>query len=173
MRKSLSKNFGKKNPHKKRSVDRKSLDKRSPDKGRKSTTAEQGEDGEHKPKKRGRKSAGQIVPDDEMEGDHEPRAAKKAKKNQITKPSRTETPEEVQKVVGDMSRFMHLLDWEGLVSSVDTVERGSDDFLNVYFTLNTGEAVVETSEECNKRFPQTMLRFYETNLRWRTVDEDH
>lgn len=69
-----------------------------------------------------------------MEVDHEPRA-KKAKKNYATKPSGTETPEEVQKIVGNMSRFMHLTDWEGLVSSVDTVERGQDDFLNVYFTL--------------------------------------
>jgi len=71
-----------------------------------------------------------------MEVDHEPRA-KKPRKNQPTKPSGTETPEEVQKVVGNMSRFMHLADWEGLVSSVDTVERGPgpDDFLNVYFTL--------------------------------------
>ncbi len=116
-------------------MDRKSLDKRSPDKGRKSAAAEQGEDGERKPKKRGRKSAAQKVLEDEMEIDQESRAAKKAKRNTITEISRTETPEEAQKVVGNMSRFMHLSDWEGLVSSVDTVERGPDNFLNVYFTL--------------------------------------
>ena len=133
--KDLVEEFWKKNPQKKRTVDRKSLDKRSPDKGRKSAAAEQGEDGERKPKKRGRKSAAQKVLEDEMEIDQESRAAKKAKRNTITEISRTETPEEAQKVVGNMSRFMHLSDWEGLVSSVDTVERGPDNFLNVYFTL--------------------------------------
>jgi len=103
-----------------------------------------------------------------MEVDQPQPQAKKPRRSQ-TKKSQTEISEE--HIVGSMATFMHLDDWEGLVSSVDTVERESDNSLSVYFTLNSGEFVVESSIVCNKRFPQTLLRFYESNLKWRTVEE--
>ncbi len=129
--------FWKKNPHKKRSVDRKSLDKKSPDKGRKSIVANDSSDAmEVKPKKRGRKSAAHKTnSDDEMSVDQpEPRATKKAKKK-ATQSETSEAPEKEEKIIGDMKNYMHLTSWEGVVSSVDTVERSDEDNLTVYFTL--------------------------------------
>jgi len=132
--------FWKKNPQKKRSVDRKSLDKRSPDKGRKSIVADDSSDAvEAKPKKRGRKSAARKTnSDDEMSVNQpEPRATKRAKRNQsIRAQSETsEGPEKEDKIIGNMKNYMHLTSWEGVVSSVDTVERSDVDNLTVYFTL--------------------------------------
>jgi len=87
---------------------------------------------EIKPRKRGRKSqADAAKSDSEMEVDQPQPQAKKPRKSQAKK-SQTETPEAI---VGKMTNFMHLDDWEALVSSVDTVERDSNNSLTVYFTL--------------------------------------
>jgi hypothetical protein len=133
--------FWKKNPQKKRSVDRKSLGKRSPDKGRKSIVADDSSDAvEVKAKKRGRKSAARKTnSDDEMSVDQPAlRATKRAKKNQNVKATQSETsegPDKEDKIIGNMKNYMHLTSWEGVVSSVDTVERSDVDNLTVYFTL--------------------------------------
>jgi chromobox protein 5 len=110
---------------------RKSTDKKPVDKGRKSVAAGDTSDvAEVRPKKRGRKSQVQLArSDSEMDVDQPQRQPKKPRKSQ----PQTETPEEV--IVGNMSPFTHLDDWEPLIASVDTVERESDNSLMVYFTL--------------------------------------
>ena len=35
----------------------------------------------------------------------------------------------------DLDKYMDIADWEDLVASIDTVERGSDDTLIVYVTM--------------------------------------
>jgi len=112
---------------------RKSTDRKSLDKGRKSMTRDGSpEITEIKHKKRGRKSqADATKSDSEMEVDQPQPQAKKPRRSQAKK-SQTETPEAI---VGKMTNFMHMEDWEALVSSVDTVERDSDNSLTVYFTL--------------------------------------
>ena len=88
---------------------------------------------EVRPKKRGRKPlADTTKSDSEMEVDQPQPQAKKPRRSQ-TKKSQIEMPE--ANTVKNMNDYMHLDDWEGLVSSVDTVERESDDTLTVYFTL--------------------------------------
>jgi hypothetical protein len=88
---------------------------------------------EVRPKKRGRKPLVDMTKSDsEMEVDQPQPQAKKPRRSQA-KNSQTETPE--ANIVGNMSTYMQLDDWEGLVSSVDTVERESDNSLTVYFTL--------------------------------------
>jgi chromobox protein 5 len=95
-------------------------------------TVDNGPD-EIRPKKRGRKPlVDTSKSDSEMEVDQPQPQAKKPRRSQ-TKKSQTEISEE--HIVGSMATFMHLDDWEGLVSSVDTVERESDNSLSVYFTL--------------------------------------
>lgn len=61
--------------------------------------------------------------------------------------------------------------WEDVVKNVTTVEQ-HDEQLMIFFELNDGHYVREPSEQCRKRFPQKLLDFYETHLRWRTTDGD-
>ncbi|RDB15795.1 Chromatin-associated protein swi6 [Hypsizygus marmoreus] len=163
----LIEEYWRKNPKKAR----KSLDAKTPKRPRKSVAAE--DVTESAAKKRGRKS--QVAAESAVEDDADAtsnRAAKKARKSAAPK----QQPEEVTNVVdeditfGDMSQYMNVADWEGLVKSVDTIERGADDLL-VYFTLTTDERVRENTDLCYKRFPQKMLKFYEGNLRWKTAAE--
>lgn len=132
------------NPGKKKgAVPRKSVEKKSsPKKARKSAAPDDTSDAETvSTKKRGRKSAAakKADSDEEMEVDEvaETRAPKKARKVQASKPKpREKTPEEEGKIIGNMQDYMHMKSWEGLVKSVDTVERESEDGqLVVYFTL--------------------------------------
>lgn len=136
--------YWKQNPGKKKgAVPRKSTEKRSsPKKSRKSAAPEDTSDAETvSTKKRGRKSAAakKVDSDVEMDVDEvvETRAPKKARKSQASKPKPIEkTPEEEGKIIGNMHDYMHMKNWEGLVRSVDTVERESEDGqLVVYFTL--------------------------------------
>ncbi|KJA25706.1 hypothetical protein HYPSUDRAFT_37143 [Hypholoma sublateritium FD-334 SS-4] len=168
------------NPGKRKgAAPRKSVEKKSsPKKARKSAAPDDTSDAETvSTKKRGRKSAAakKLDSDEEMEVDEvaETRAPKKARKSQASKPKpREKTPEEEGKIIGNMHDYMHMKIWEGLVKSVDTVERESEDGqLVVYFTLTTGEAVKEESTICKERFPRKLLDFYESNLRWRSVEE--
>jgi len=76
-----------------------------------------------------------------------------------------------ERVVQNMDRYMDKLNWESLVKQVDTVERVGDSLM-VFFSLQTGEAVRESTKICKERFPQKLLQFYEDNLRWRQVDQD-
>jgi chromobox protein 5 len=80
-----------------------------------------------------------VESDDEMDVDGDARAPKKQRKasTQISKATKrkTATPEPEEKTIGTMESYMHMTGWDGLVKSVDTVERGEDDVLAVYFTL--------------------------------------
>lgn len=88
---------------------------------------------EVRPKKRGRKSIAQTTKSDsDMEVDAPQPQPKKPRKSQAKKPQEEGPPEQI---LGDMSSFMHLASWEGLIETVDTVERESDNSLTVYFTL--------------------------------------
>lgn len=110
---------------------RKSLDKKTTEKGRKSTAAgDSSEVAEVRPKKRSRKPASHES-DSGIQVD-QPQPAKKQRKNQSSKKSKKKVSDDP---VGNMSKFMHMDDWEGLVSSVDTVERQPDETLWVFFTL--------------------------------------
>jgi len=166
-----------KNP-KKKAASRKSLEKKSPKKPRKSAAAEDSSDAGHiSTKKRGRKPSNKTAKEsgDEMDVDDEARAPKKPRKSstQTSKAvkMKTATPEPEEKTIGTMEPYMHMNSWDGLVKSVDTVERGADDVLVVYFTLQSEEAVVAPSKLCNQRFPEKMLEFYESNLRWRSIED--
>jgi len=168
--------FWRKNPQKKKVAvaGRKSVDKKSPKKPRKSTATDDTSDaGEISTKKRGRKSSSHKVGSgDEMDVDEE-KPAKKAKKDSA-QPSKTNakkvnttSPEEDEVHLGTMKKYMSMASWEGLIKTIDTVERSDDDELKIFFTLNNGERVMETSAICKQRFPQKLLEFYEANLKWR------
>ncbi|KAF9460554.1 hypothetical protein BDZ94DRAFT_1169461 [Collybia nuda] len=148
---------------------RKSVDAKTPKSGRKSTVPEDGSDRETSlPKKRGRKSHVKADSDAENGNDvEETRATKKSRKN--TKES--ETPATEVSDIGDMKQYMSVTSWEKLIASVDTIEREEDGSLTVYFALKTGERVKEKSTICRQRFPQRLLDFFESNLRWRVADE--
>jgi len=68
-----------------------------------------------------------------------------------------------------MKKYRDRKSWESLVQRVDTIER-FEGHLNVFFTLTNGDKVVETSQECAKHFPQKLIQFYESNLRWRETE---
>jgi len=166
--------FWKKNPSRKRAA-AKPKPKTSPQKPRKSAARDNSSDiGSTSMKKRGRKSVGKVDSDDGMDVDEvvEARPPKKAKKNVANaKANRSESPDMEERVVQNMDRYMDKLNWESLVKQVDTVERVGDSLM-VFFSLQTGEAVRESTKICKERFPQKLLQFYEDNLRWRQVDQD-
>lgn len=56
--------------------------------------------------------------------------------------------------------------WENQVQSIDTIERIQEE-LTVFFTLKNGKKVNAKSDVCAKHFPQKLIKFYESNLRWR------
>ncbi|EGN95097.1 hypothetical protein SERLA73DRAFT_77108 [Serpula lacrymans var. lacrymans S7.3] len=92
---------------------------------------------------------------------------KKAKKETVT----GEDADDM--VLGNMGKYMQAPNWEHLIETVDTIERDDEsNELYVYFTLKKGgERIRETSKLCGERFPQKLLRFYESNLRWKAGDD--
>lgn len=77
--------------------------------------------------------------------------------------------------LGTMQSFMHLRSWEHLVQSIQTVEGAKDHTLRVYFVIKDNgveRRVVEDSSVCDAKFPQKMLRFYQSHLRWRETDPE-
>ncbi|KAI6149173.1 hypothetical protein BKA82DRAFT_3976949 [Pisolithus tinctorius] len=104
--------------------------------------------------------------------DEEPRAKKKARKSEGTSRKAAEKPESVEEEpIGNMKKHMQVSSWEHLVESVDTVERNSDGDLFVYFTLYASNFLVrENSRVCAEKFPQKLIKFYESNLRWKIED---
>jgi len=44
-------------------------------------------------------------------------------------------PDPEEKTIGTMESYMNMTRWDGLVKSIDTVEREADGGLIVYFTL--------------------------------------
>ena len=133
--------FWAKNP-KKKAASRKSLGEKSPKKPRKSAAAEDSSDAGHtSTKKRGRKSLTKkaVESGDEMDVDGEARAPKKPRKasTQTSKATKRKTvmPDPEEKTIGTMESYMNMTRWDGLVKSIDTVEREADGGLIVYFTL--------------------------------------
>ncbi|KAG6898303.1 hypothetical protein C0992_011894 [Termitomyces sp. T32_za158] len=124
----LIEEFWKKHPKKAR----KSLDAaKTPKKPRKSAASEDvDESTSTATKKRGRKSQGAA------ESISEDRTIKKAKKNGAnTDVDKESHPLEGEVIVGDMSAYMSVQNWENLVDTIDTIERAPDGSLRVYFTL--------------------------------------
>jgi len=126
-------------------------------------------------KKRGRTK----VKDDsdvEAESDGGKAKVKRAKKSTSgTKTTKSSSSMDVDGVdaddIGQMENYMELESWEKLIKSVDTVEKGDDGHLYVYFTLKTdGERHRQRSDVCKQRFPLQLINFYEGHLRWKQVD---
>jgi len=70
-----------------------------------------------------------------------------------------------------LKAFANLKSWEDKVESVTTVERVGDDLM-VYFLTTTGDCVRESSTLCAQKFPQKLIKFYESHLRWRIAGTD-
>ncbi|KAF5316084.1 hypothetical protein D9619_006581 [Psilocybe cf. subviscida] len=173
----LVKEYWDKHPLKKKVAPRKSIEKKSPPKkassSRKSQTVEEVSDSESATaKKRPRKSTTTKGADDmDVDSVSAPRPAKKSR-SVAARAAAADASDGEEKKIGTMKDYMHIVDWATIVKTIDTVEREGD-LLMIYFTLNSGEAVRETSEICKKKFPQKLLDFYESNLRWKAaVDEE-
>jgi len=124
-------------------------------------------------KKRARSKAKKDGSDVEEDSDRgRPKTAKKSRKSTGAKSSSSAMVMDVDNDIGDMEKYMHHESWEKLIKSVDTVEKGSDDKLYVFFTLKTdNERHRQPSEVCKQRFPLHLIQFYEGHLRWKMVDE--
>ncbi|KAF5384578.1 hypothetical protein D9757_007509 [Collybiopsis confluens] len=146
-------------------------------KGRKSIATESPEP----PAKKRRKS---TAKDDE---DEEKAVSVKRKKTATKKKAESMEPESEDNAVADsskqddlvhgesfMQRFMKQPSWEKLVSRVDTVEKSSShDQLIVYFRLKKdGKRIRLPSKICKEKFPQALLNFYESNLKWKETEVD-
>jgi len=127
-------------------------------------------------KKRARSQKSQKEASDDEE-EETTRAVKKPRKsNGTTKKAKKEAApgeDADEMILGNMGKYMQVQSWENLIETVDTIERDEEsDELYVYFTLKKGgERIRETSKLCGERFPQKLLRFYESNLRWKTGDD--
>ncbi|KAF8199087.1 hypothetical protein BJ912DRAFT_950854 [Pholiota molesta] len=150
--------------------------KKSPKKARKSAGEETSDADASATRKRARKSSTKKSGNDEEDMDVDEAPPKKARKSSTqvskVKARAPETPEVDEPVIGNMNDYMHMNNWEPLVKTVDTIERRQDGVLFAYFTLTTHEAVMEKLYICKQRFPQKLLDFYESNLRWRTIEEE-
>ncbi|ORX38262.1 hypothetical protein BD324DRAFT_345905 [Kockovaella imperatae] len=69
--------------------------------------------------------------------------------------------------VDSMNKYEDVRDWEDLVASVDTIERGREDVLMIYLTMTGGEKVAQPADVVYRRCPQKVLKFYEAHLKWR------
>ncbi|KIJ55630.1 hypothetical protein M422DRAFT_24202 [Sphaerobolus stellatus SS14] len=119
--------------------------------------------------------------DEEQEQEVEKPRAKKAKTaSQVTKPksrARSESTEadamEVDNGTADYvqppKELLKTKNWEGQIKSIDTIEKVEGN-LTVFFTLKNGSKILEKSQICAKYFPQKLISFYESNLRWRETE---
>ncbi|KAH7924158.1 hypothetical protein BV22DRAFT_1013884 [Leucogyrophana mollusca] len=75
--------------------------------------------------------------------------------------------------IGSMEKHMSIPSWENIVDKIDTIERGEDGQLYVFFRCkkNSDERMRERSSLCAEKFPQKMIKFYESNLRWKLDHE--
>ncbi|KAF9244140.1 hypothetical protein BU15DRAFT_42196 [Melanogaster broomeanus] len=105
------------------------------------------------------------------EDEEDQRAKKKARKSNGTgRPSKQQESDD-DDILGNMRKHMNVASWENLVQSIDTVERTNDGELIVYFTLkNEKKRMRENSRLCAQKFPQKLITFYESNLRWKIDD---
>lgn len=144
--------------------------KKAPAKPRKSTERSQ------EPKKRGRISTKSKVVSEEDELEQSPvqRTAKKQKR--VSAPGKKKEPEpegddlEAGQFVS-MEKYMHLDAWDSLITKIETIERDEDGKLCLYGLLTTGEHFKLPSTVANIKFPQKVIKFYEDNLRWKSMDD--
>lgn len=121
--------------HSKDKKSRKSLDK--PKSGRKSVARDaSAEVSTSGAKKRGRKVKDGSDDVEVESGGGKSRVMKRARKNTGDMISASMDVDVANlDDVGEMENYMELESWEKLIKSVDTVEKGDDDQLYVYFTL--------------------------------------
>ncbi|KXN87674.1 Chromatin-associated protein swi6 [Leucoagaricus sp. SymC.cos] len=141
---------------------RKSTEAKAPKRARKSTAVEEESESDSVAKKRGRKSTVRDYSDEDDESAKNKKGKKGSAKGKVQAESQR---------LQDMAKYMDKDDWEDLVDTVDTVERTEEDLV-VYFTLKSGENIREKGDLCRKRFPQKLLRFYESNLKWRVAETE-
>ncbi|PCH44429.1 hypothetical protein WOLCODRAFT_139005 [Wolfiporia cocos MD-104 SS10] len=127
-----------------------------------------------RPKKRGRPS--RSIKKAEEQDEEQEQLVRESKKIKTTKSklSKSNDMDDSDVELIDMkTKYAGAATWEHLVDHIDTVERGDDDELYVYFTLRKNKArAKETTTVCKDKMPRKLLDFYEKNLRWRTVEED-
>ncbi|KAG2743738.1 hypothetical protein P692DRAFT_20810390 [Suillus brevipes Sb2] len=126
-------------------------------------------------KKRGRPKKGdqdgQSEEQDASSDDDEARAKKKPRKSQgasAKKVTKQLAEDEEEVTFGSMKKHMTIASWENLVETIDTIERGDEGDLYVYFKIKHSDVRMrEVSRLCAQKFPQKLIKFYESNLRWR------
>jgi len=128
------------------------------------------------PKKRGRASTKSKVESDDEEPERSPvqPTTKKQKKEKAPAPAKkTESKEEQEYDIEfvTMEKYMDLDAWDTLIGKVETIERDDDQNLYVYGVLTTGDQFRLPSSTANIKFPQKIIKFYEDNLRWKSMDE--
>ncbi|KAG1738898.1 uncharacterized protein EDB91DRAFT_1137250 [Suillus paluster] len=159
---------------------RKSTDPAKTKSGRKSIAAEEPREPTPPAKKRSRpKKAEQEQSEKEQEASSDAddaRAKKKPRKSQgaSAKKVNIQLAEDEEMVsFGSMKKHMTIASWENLVETVDTIERGEDGNLFVYFKIkHSDDRMREVSRLCAQKFPQKLIKFYESNLRWRIDGEE-
>jgi len=109
---------------------------------------------------------------DEDEDEDEPRAKKRPRKsNGLARQDNMRESDDEE--IGNMKKHMKVPSWEELIETIDTVEREDDGELYVFFTLKSDKKRVrENSLVCAEKFPQKLIKFYESNLRWKTEDDE-
>ncbi|KAG2362190.1 hypothetical protein BDR07DRAFT_1357973 [Suillus spraguei] len=160
---------------------RKSIDAGKPKTGRKSAIMEETREPTLSAKKRGRPKKADQEEQSEKEqeassdGD-DARAKKKPRKSQgasAKKVTKQLAEDEEEVTFGNMKKHMTIASWENLVETIDTIERGDEGNLYVYFKIkNSDVRMREVSRLCAQKFPQKLIKFYESNLRWRIDGED-
>ncbi|KAG2040076.1 hypothetical protein BDR03DRAFT_998406 [Suillus americanus] len=161
---------------------RKSTDTGRPKTGRKSTILEETREPTLSAKKRSRPKKADQEEQSEKEqevssdDDDDARAKKKPRKSQGASAKKvTKQLAEDEEVVtfGSMKKHMTIASWENLVETIDTIERGDEGDLYVYFKIKHSDIRMrEVSRLCAQKFPQKLIKFYESNLRWRIDSED-
>ncbi|KAG1835798.1 hypothetical protein DFJ58DRAFT_735488 [Suillus subalutaceus] len=160
---------------------RKSTDTGRPKTGRKSTIVEETREPTLSAKKRSRPKKADQEEQSEKEQeasseDDDARAKKKPRKSQGASAKKvTKQLAEDEEVVtfGSMKKHMTIASWENLVETIDTIERGDEGDLYVYFKIKHSDVRMrEVSRLCAQKFPQKLIKFYESNLRWRIDGED-
>jgi len=142
-------------------------------KGRKSAAATDSPE----PSKKRRKS---VKEDDEEQASVSVSTKKKRttkKKSESVEPelAQKDAEEEDDELVATesyMQQFMKQISWEKMIARVDTVEKpGDNEDLVVYFRLKKDNKRVRLpARTCNEKFPQSMIKFYEANLKWKETE---
>jgi len=119
------------------------------------------DDSDHSPKKKPKKSNG---------AEAKPKRGATSKKTLEVSQDDEDQEMDDDAPIGDMKKYLKIATWEHLVQEIDTVERTPKGQLEVYFRLMNGDRVKEHASLCALRFPQKLISFYESNLRWKLTD---